>query len=247
MKFISKKASLFGLLGLALLCLPLSAQTTPADWLEKIDQYRLFQAEGFSFQYTVNDPSDTAQPESVMTIYLKKSDRNSVLCLYQSPADLRGRRIFVQANSFWLLDHAMRDPIRISSRQMMFGQASAGDITRLSFNGFYHVDSSAAEGDSTVLTLSALKGVEVSYPSIRLTVHSTDARPIKAELFAATGAALKTITYQEFEPFGDRMLLTAFTITNLLNKEESHIRLDKFASTTLADRYFSQGGMKALK
>jgi len=214
--------------------------------LAKIDQYRNFQAEGFSFQYAVNDPADPATPASVMRVYLKKADRNAVLCVYLSPADQQDRRILVQKNSFWLLDRSMRDPIRISARQMMFGQASAGDITRISYATTYQVEKSTSQGETVVLNLAALKDVEVSYPVIRLRIRSSDSRPIKAELFAATGTILKTIDYTDFQVFSGKTLLSGFTITNLLNRETSRVVLDKFSPATLADRYFSQGGMKVL-
>jgi hypothetical protein len=153
-----------------------SAQDQGINRLVQVDSYRLFSDKGFSFEYRLIEGSDV----SVMDVYIKNSDRSSVLSVYKAPASLAGRKIFMDGTTFWMLDKKMRDPIRISSRQMLFGQASAGDITRLSFSDAYTIVSETIENDVVILTFSTSRK-EISYPKVKLEVRSSDSRPVKAE------------------------------------------------------------------
>lgn len=234
---------LFALFAAALSAPFLGSEENYSERLKKADAYRLFQDKGFSFQYTLTDGGET----SVMKVYLKGSDRSAVLCVYTDPAPLSGRKILVDGNTFWMIDKNMRDPIRISSRQMLFGQASAGDIARLSFSDHYFIESGALNGNSVILVLAAQKGAEVSYPKISLELRADDSRPVKAELYAATGTLMKTIHYQKYGRVDGKVLLVAFKIVNALNNSESLVELSRFTTQTVNDRFFSREGMKALQ
>ncbi len=220
-----------------------SAQDQGINRLVQVDSYRLFSDKGFSFEYRLIEGSDV----SVMDVYIKNSDRSSVLSVYKAPASLAGRKIFMDGTTFWMLDKKMRDPIRISSRQMLFGQASAGDITRLSFSDAYTIVSETIENDVVILELLAQAGKEISYPKVKLEVRSSDSRPVKAEFFAATGTLMKIIHYEEYRTINNKILLVKFRMVNALNKAESIIELSNFREQTLDSRFFSREGMKALK
>ena len=221
----------------------IAAQEKGVSRLAAADGFRLFSDKGFSFEYRLSDSIET----SVMKVYLKDTDRSVVLCVYTGPANLAGRKVFMEGNTFWMLDKKMRDPIRISSRQMLFGQASAGDITRLSFSDGYTVIGETTEGNLAVPELQAKAGKETSYPRVRFEVRASDSRPVRAYFFAATGTLMKTIYYDEYQTIGGKVLLVKFRMVNELNKEESVIELGKFEEKTLENRYFSREGMKALK
>ncbi|MBN2352998.1 MAG: outer membrane lipoprotein-sorting protein [Spirochaetales bacterium] len=223
---------------------PLAAQESDfSKMLSKADSYRLLTDRGFSFTYTLTDADET----SVMRVYLRDGDRSNVLSVYLSPPKLSGRRILVQGNAFWMLDKNMRDPIRISSRQMLFGQAAAGDITRLSFSDGYDVASCKTADGKSIMDLTAKEGAEVSYPKIILVVTTPDCRPVSAELYAASGVLMKTIRYESYGEFDGKTLLAGFKIVNALNRDESAVGLSDYSRDTLAGRFFSREGMKAIR
>ncbi|MCX7656075.1 outer membrane lipoprotein-sorting protein [Treponema sp. J25] len=238
--FFSAGCSVFMLV---FLILPGFSQESWLNSLKEADRYRLFSEKGFSFEYRLTDKGET----STMMVYLKNTDRSVVLCVYTAPPELVGRKIFMDGNSFWLLDKRMQDPIRISARQMLFGQASAGDITRILFSDSYKVLEGKKDGPVIILELAAQPGKEISYPRVRLELNDADSRPVKAELYAATGTLMRTIYYEKYKTINNKILLTQFRVVNELNKEESIIELDKFEEKTLENRYFSREGMKALK
>ena len=243
----SRKFARFSLLSLLLLSSSLILVVAQdSAWTEKlklVDRYRLFAEGGFSFEYVMDDSSDG---RSAMHIWLKSGDSSTVLCSYTSPARLLGRRILVQDGKYWLLDRNMRDPIRISARQILFGEASAGEITRLTFSGSYRVAAASTEGAETKLKLEAVPGSEVSYPAIDLVIKADDFRPLRADLYAATGTLMRSIKYERYESVEGRELLVEFRILNPMNSQESVISLGKFSPETVGSRYFSREGMKVL-
>ncbi|MCX7655976.1 MAG: outer membrane lipoprotein-sorting protein [Treponemataceae bacterium] len=212
-------------------------------YLIAADKYRLFSERGFSFVYRFTDETES----TVMQVYLKSNDLSVVLGVYLAPEKAAGRKIFVEGSSFWLLDKRMKDPIRISSRQMLVGQASAGDITRLTFSGNYGITQGIQEGSTVLLELAPKTGQDVQYPRVRLTLNKDDARPIKAEFFAETGILMKTMYYEGYQRIEGKTVLTQFRIVNELNKTESRVELSNFENKTLENRFFSREGMKALR
>lgn len=212
-------------------------------FLIEADAYRLFSKDGFSFEYTLIESGDLF----TMNVYLHGTDKKKILSAYTSPTKLAGRKIFMDGNAFWLLDKRMKDPIRISAREMLFGQASAGDITRISFSDSYTVVKKEQSHGKIILNLEVLKGTDASYPFVSLEIHEHDYRPLKAEFFASSGILMKTIYYEHYETIQGKLLLVRFRMVNELNKEESSIELSNFKKETLHNRYFSREGMKALQ
>lgn len=220
--------------------------TSAADWsslLRQADSYRLFRAGGFSFDYVLNDGGT----RTVMKIYLKRDDPHVVIGRYIEPPRLSGRKILVADNSFWLLDRYMRDPIRISARQLLFGQAAAGDITRLTYSGSYTVASGAFQGNEAVLDLAAIPGAGATYPRVTLTLEKSTSRPLAAKLYGASGTLLKTLSYDSYASVGGKQILTGFKITNMLTGSTSTIILENYSDQTLPARYFSREGIRELR
>ncbi|MGP1458745.1 MAG: outer membrane lipoprotein-sorting protein [Treponema sp.] len=211
--------------------------------LERIDAYRSFSANGFSFDYAVKEKDD----ESTMTVYVKSGDESSVITVYKKPAKLSGRRIFVENSLFWLFDSNMRAPIRISAQQMLSGQASAGDITNITFSKLYNIVSQTEQDGFTVLELEAKLKRNGNYQKIVLKTQGENYKPVSADLYASTGVKLKTINYDSYSISGGKEMLTSFSIANSLNNSVTKIEMSNFSEKTLPDRYFSREGIKNLK
>ncbi|HOK00219.1 MAG TPA: outer membrane lipoprotein-sorting protein [Termitinemataceae bacterium] len=222
---------------------PLGSTENWEQWLAMADRYRLFSERGFSFVYRFSDESET----TVMQVYLKNTDPSIVLGVYTAPEKLAGRKILVEGSSFWLLDKRMKDPIRISSRQMLAGQASAGDLTRLTFSENYTVIEGTRQGSQVVLELRPRTDRDIQYARIRLTLNAEDARPVQGEFFGETGVLMKRVYYEGYQQIQGKTMVVRLRIVNELNKTESRIELSSFEQKTLDSRFFSREGMKALR
>jgi hypothetical protein len=227
-------------------CLAAAASSLPAQdaaadsrALRKVDSYRAFDQAGFSFDFA----STGSEGSSLMRVSVRLGGEEAALVRYLEPARLRGRLVLVRGDSFWLLDKGMKKPIRISPRQLLFGQASAGDVSRISFGAMYEAAGRSESGGRQLFRLSAKKGSGATYDFVDLTTDA-DCRPIEAACKGRSGTVIKVISYEKYEIIGGKEMLTGFAIADEVSGETERIRLSNFDSTTPPDSAFSIQGMR---
>ena len=208
--------------------------------IEKVDSFRIYSEDGFAFDMNVIDNEDES---SLLRIYVNEYDES--LCAYQG--EDRGTYILLKDNSFWFYDSDMNSPIRLSERQLLVGQASSGDITRIVFAELYDITNSEETENEYILYLTAKSNEGATYDSIKLYVNKENLKPIKAECFSRTDIMLKTIYYKEFDKIDGRDLLTGFEIVNELSKESSYVNLSNFNEEKLPSNYFNKNYMRYLR
>lgn len=211
--------------------------------LEKIDSYRLYSNEGFSFDYEIIEAKDTYK----MKVFVKSGDADSILTIYREPVDLSGRKILVLDNSFWLQDNRMKSAVKISAQQMLVGQASAGDITNIVFSKLYNIIQSEVKDNIKILNLESKSKKGGNYQKIVLYIEEKTSVPLKAFLYSKNGLHIKTIEYSPLEIINGKPMITSFKIINELNTQVSNIQIKNFSKETLPDRYYTREGMQNLK
>jgi hypothetical protein len=216
--------------------LPASAQKAYDDAaaLAKADSYRAFSESGFSFDFT----SSGVEGESRMRVSVRTGSEDAALVRYLEPAKRRGRLVLVRGGSFWLLDKDMKSPIRISPRQLLFGQASAGDVSRIGFRSMYSVAGRRSSGGDIVLSLEARSGAGATYDLVELRADS-GYRPIEAACKGRSGALIKTIRYLKYERVAGKELLTEFEILDEASGEIERVRLSNFDAATPPESAFA--------
>jgi len=220
-----------------------AAQVQEADEyaraLAKADSYRAYDEAGFSYDFA----SIGEEGSSLMRVSVRLSGEEAALVRYLEPAKRRGRLVLVRGNSFWLLDEDMKSPIRISPRQLLFGQASAGDVSRISFRSMYSVAGLSASGDGVVLHLAAKPGAGATYDLVDLSTDS-DYRPIEAACKGHSGALLKTIRYERYQTVDGKELLAEFSIVDAVSGKTERARLSGFDRSMPPDSDFSVQALK---
>jgi hypothetical protein len=210
--------------------------------LARVDAYREFVDAGFSFDFTVIDGKGA---RSVMRVYLDGNNRNNnSIAKYLEPRRYNRRIVLTLGNSFYMYDHGMLAPIRITPREMLFGQAAAGDITRISFSFSYSVEQVELIDEQILLHLKAIPDRGATYDLIDLAVSVAGYRPLRAECKGASGTVMKSIEYTGFKRIDGRDLLTAFTITDSITKNMSVIELGNFRADTLPPSSFFVEALK---
>jgi outer membrane lipoprotein-sorting protein len=229
----------------ALVC---SAQETDPDGatiLARVDAYRAFSDTGFSFDFAL---SEEGGGKSLMRVYLDSANRdNNSIAQYLEPRRYNRRVVLSLGHSFYIYDQGMMAPIRITPREMLFGQAAAGDITRISFTVSYSVEQIQRNGDQLVLHLKAKPDKDATYDLIELRVNAAAYKPLQAECKGASGTVIKLITYTQFERINGRELLTGFTITDSATGKVSTIGLGNFRQDTLPSSGFSVEALKNVR
>jgi hypothetical protein len=216
-----------------------------AELLARVDAYREFSTTGFSFDFTVTGEKGD---RSVMRVYLDSANRNNnSIAKYLEPRRYNRRAALALGNSFYIYDQGMMAPVRITPREMLFGQAAAGDITRISFSFSYTVELAERKGEQLLLHLKALPDRGATYDLVDLAVSFADYRPLRAECKGASGTVMKVIEYTGFERINGRELLTAFVITDSATKNVSVIGLGNFRSDTLLSSSFSVEALKNVR
>jgi hypothetical protein len=221
----------------------LHAQSLPdgKEILTKVDAYREYASSGFAFDFTLTEAGGA---RSVMRVSLAEDNRNISLAKYTEPKKYARRVVLTVKNAFFIYDRGMAAPVRITPREMMFGQASAGDITRITFSGMYSVESAERRDGEIALSLKAIPDKGATYDLIDLRVNGSTYKPILAECKGASGTAIKTIAYDAFEMVQGKELLTAFRITDCATGKTSEVRLGNFGPVTLPPSSFTVEAMK---
>ena len=214
--------------------------------LELVDAYRMVDSDGYSFDYMLEEGPENESSKYIMRIFVKNNNEDAALCKYLSPEDMKGRIILVDDKYFWYLDRGMRSPIRISSRQMLFGQASAGDITRIIFSHFYEIEGREMESGSLRLDLKALPKKRAAYNTIKLYVNPESYKPYYALCYALSGQLLKKITYTSFGMYEGMEILTGMEISSLDGSDISRVTLMNFSLQKLDDLYFNKNLMSKI-
>lgn len=194
--------------------------------LAKADSYRLFAASGFSYDFWTEDSKGEV---SLMRVAVRLDGEETALVRYLEPVGQRGRAVLVRGNTFWLFEPGMKSALRISPRQILFGQASAGDVSRINYRTMYAVEKVGEEGGNTILTLAALSGAGATYDAVDL-VTDADGRPLEARCRGKSGTLMKTIRYEKYEAIGGKPLLTEFSLFDEIHKEKQRVKLSRYSA-----------------
>jgi outer membrane lipoprotein-sorting protein len=211
---------------LAMIITQASAETPGDDAiLTKADSYRLFADGGFSYDFW---SADAEGEESLMRVSVRLEGEESALVRYLEPVGQRGRAVLVRGNTFWFYETGMKSALRISPRQILFGQASAGDVSRISFRTMYSVEEVGEKDGAVFIKLKAKTGAGATYDLVDLKTDS-NYRPIEAVCKGNSGTLMKTIRYEKYEKVGDKLLLTEFSIVDEIHQKTQRVKLSRYS------------------
>ncbi len=161
-----------------------------------------------------------------------------------SPRD-KGRHLLMLGDDMWIYLPDTSRPVRITPLERLSGDASNGDIARtnyaVDYTAAYVRDEKVGNENCYVLDLTARrKGA--TYQRILYWVRVEDARPVRAEFYLTSGKHIKSATFDEYAPFGGKMLLQRLTLYDEI-RHNSHSVLDysNAAPRDLPDKLFYQG------
>ncbi len=163
---------------------------------------------------------------------------------FMSPRE-KGRHLLMVGDDMWVYLPDTSRPVRITPLERLTGDASNGDVARTN----YAVDYSAAylrtekvgAVDCFVLELTA-KRKGATYQRILYWVRTEDARPVRAEFYLTSGKHIKSASFDEYQPYGGKMLLHKFTLYDEI-RHSSHSVLEYSGAVqrALPDKLFYQG------
>lgn len=162
----------------------------------------------------------------------------------------RGMKLLYVREDMWVHLPDTHRPLRITPMQRMMGEASNGDIARLSLTEDYAAEESGLEAeDGQSCRRIVLTAVRESAPYHRvvLWVRAENYRAVRAEFYLPSGKRFKTARYEEYKPLEGRMILTKMTISDDLRRgRETTIEYLSFERRTIPARYFNKNGLVEL-
>ncbi len=163
---------------------------------------------------------------------------------FLSPRE-KGRHLLMLGDDMWIYLPDTSRPVRITPLERLTGNASNGDVARTNYSVDY---------DAVVLRTEPVDGVAChvleltakrkgsTYRKVTLWLRVSDARPVKADFFVASGKQIKSATFDRYQDVEGRVLLRQMTIYDHVRKgSRSVMEYQRYEHRELPDRMFHQG------
>jgi hypothetical protein len=211
--------------------------------LKKIDSYRVGDGEIF-LEIFLEDIDGQDTSKELVHVFTK--DANHSLVLFKNRGDGKQALLNIDEN-MWMKFPNSRNAIRITPMQQLLGNASNGDVARMSFYEDYDIDSSyldSTKKNTLILNLIS-KQKKNTYKKIRLEVDSKTYIPSKAEYFMSSGKNFKTATYDKFKPFNGSLRLYQITfISNIKKQSKTIMTYKKVLYKKIPHKFYNRNYLK---
>ena len=216
-----------------------SGQVDVPRLLQEADAYRL-PPSPVQVKVTVKLFKDGKLDKERPYTVLARPDLRS-LVLFDHPSE-KNQKVLMVDDDFWIILPNSRRPVRITPMQKLLGEASTGDIARMTWSGDYH---GKVAGETTVdgapcliLDLEASRS-GVSYQRIKLYIERDKHYPIKGELYVASGKLAKVADYQMGEMEGVPIVTTMVLTDRINTNMRTEVRYREIKERDIPDRYFN--------
>jgi len=215
-----------------------------AEILRKIDAFRAPYPEFFLRVRVTSTENGRMEETALFDAYISGPEKSLVIAREHAN---RGMKLLYVGGDMWIHLPDTHRPLRITPMQRMMGEASNGDIARLSLTEDYAAEESGLkEVDGASCRRIVLTAVRESAPYHRvvLFVRAENYRAVRAEFYLPSGKLFKTARYEEYKPLEGRMILTKMTISDDLRRgRETTLEYLSFEKRTIPARYFNKNGL----
>ncbi|MFH2092237.1 MAG: outer membrane lipoprotein-sorting protein [Pseudomonadota bacterium] len=176
---------------------------------------------GLEWDIDIESQTEEDTQANRLTVLVKDT---SCLAEYQSPANVKGRKLLMKDRNMWFIKPGLSKPVPISPRQKLLGRASNGDIASTNYAGDYTIENftekTLGQDRCTVFELKA-KNKNLTYDRIRYWVSQTTKTGLKAEFFTLSGKLFKTAVFEydhkiflngQERPFVSKMTITGAVV-----------------------------------
>jgi len=163
---------------------------------------------------------------------------------FLSPRD-KGQHMLMLGDDMWIYLPDASRPIRITPLERLSGNASNGDVARTNYaadyNAIYLRTEKLGSDEAHLLELTA-KSRGATYQRILYWLRASDARPLRAEFYMASGKRIKSASFDAYVTVGNRAQLRRMTLYDEVHKNSrSVLEYSDIAPRNLPDRLFYQG------
>ena len=212
----------------ATLCLPaLSRAQDVSALLKAADKYRM-SSENMQVDTLISVFNTDGSPDKERRYTVFAQAKHQSLVLMQSPAE-RGQKVLMLGDDFWLLMPGSQRPMRITPMQKLLGDASTGDIAKMSwaedYGGSIAGEERCGEPEQACVHLSlnaARKGV--TYQRIELWLGKARHEPVRADLYVQSDKLAKQARFVMDKATAPTAVTAMLLRDQLTNKKETQVR-----------------------
>jgi outer membrane lipoprotein-sorting protein len=242
------KLSHFLIITIALAFPAAAAAQDAAAILKSADQFRSAWSSFVVKTRIINFKNGQKVDEGDFEVMFKGLDKSLVRFL---KADQKGQFLLMLEEKMWLYMPKTQRPIRVTPLQRLMGDASNGDVARSNYSRDYQPilkgEEEFAGKACYKLELSATNEA-ATYQRAELWVDKKNQRPIKAELYLASGKHFKSITYDEYDIIDGRPLLMKMTLYDRLRADRYTVmEFSGYAQQEIPDKFFNVNFLPKLK
>ena len=183
--------------------------------IEKVDSYRKV-ANSFSMKVKISDyKKNQLKDEAEFFGYFSGNQKSLVVC---TKGKNRGMKVLMKGDNMWVSLPGSRRALRITPMQRLMGQASNGDVAKISFSQDYTGKVLDRKKNLIKILLKA-KTKGATYQKVILYVNLKTYKPIKAEFFLLSGKHFKTAYYEDFIVVNGKRRLRKIKIQDMLRQD----------------------------
>jgi len=218
-----------------------TAQQQGAELIKKIDSFRTPYNEFLITTRIRSYSNGTLKETALFDAYMNGTEKSLVV---QKEGINRRMKILYSNEKLWVQLPSARRPIRITPIQRLMGQASNGDIARVSYGTDYNA-ANAGTGECSgincsIIELTARKK-SATYHRIMLWARASDLRPVKAEFYLVSGRHFKTAFFDEYMSVGGRSVVKKLTIIDTVRKQsKTTFTYEKIEPKTIPGKYYNK-------
>ena len=176
---------------------------------------------GLEWDIDIESQTEGNTEANRLTVLVKDTN---CLAVYQSPANIKGRKLLMKDRNMWFIKPGLSKPVPISPRQKLLGGASNGDIASTNYAGDYTIENFTEEvldKDPCIVFDLKAKTKNLTYDRIRYWVSQRTKTGLKAEFFTLSGKLFKTAVFKydhkisldgQERPFVSKMTITGAVV-----------------------------------
>lgn len=152
------------------------------------------------------------------------------LISFVSPKKFEGQKLLIRDNNMWFMKKGLSNPVPISSRQRLTGNAANADVAASNYSKDYDiisVENGIVSGKACwILNLKAKDNL-VTYPNVKYWISKTENFGLQAEFYGKSDKLIKTATFEYNNKVDYKSkrydYLSKIVISDMINKEDKTI------------------------
>lgn len=209
---------------------------TAEQILDKIDGYRELDI-SFTMDIKISDyENDKLKEEATFSGYFLGNDKSLLICTNGKNKNLK---VLMKGDDMWVNLTGSKRGLRITPMQRLMGQASNGDVAKVSFSQDYSGTVVGVKDGVLTMELKA-KSKGATYQRTLLYVDAKTYKPQKAEFFLTSGKHFKTAYYTDYRIIDGRNTISKMKIEDKMNpKLYTVMENSNYKKKVIPEKYFN--------